>query len=118
MTTTDLAETSEQSTPDSTAEQGTARLLRSYLRSFAAVAILQVIGAIAGLAPLLAGVELGRTPLSPGPIDCDHVWFVVIAGAVGLFVRLLFTTASAGIGHILDGKVQLSFRGPETASAW
>jgi ATP-binding cassette, subfamily B, bacterial IrtA/YbtP len=73
-----------------------ARLLRPYLGSFAAVAILQVIGAIAGLAPLLAVVELGRTLLSPGPIDHGHVWFVVIAGAVGLFVRLLFTAASYG----------------------
>ena len=87
-----------------------AGLLRPYLWSFAAVVILQVIGAVAGLAPLLAVVELGRVLLSPGPIDHGHVWFVVIAGAVGLFVRLLFTAASSGIGHILDGKVQLTFR--------
>lgn len=72
--------------------------------------ILQVIGAIAGLAPMLAVVELGRTLLSSGPIDHDHVWFVVIAGAAGLFVRLLFTAAAAAIGHILDGRVQLTFR--------
>ncbi|CAM5602448.1 Putative ABC transporter ATP-binding protein/permease OS=Streptomyces glaucescens OX=1907 GN=SGLAU_04455 PE=4 SV=1 [Streptomyces glaucescens] len=86
------------------------RLLRPFAGSFAAVVIFQVIGALAGLAPLLAVVELGRTLLAPGPIDRDHVWFVVIAGAVGLFVRLLFTAASSGIGHILDGKVQLTFR--------
>ncbi|MEV6030603.1 ABC transporter ATP-binding protein [Nonomuraea sp. NPDC052116] len=87
-----------------------ARLLRPYRWSFAAVVILQVIGAVAGLAPLLAVVELGRTLLSPGPADHGHVWTVVIAGAAGLFVRLLFTAASSGIGHILDGQVQLSFR--------
>ncbi|WP_378623447.1 ABC transporter ATP-binding protein [Nonomuraea guangzhouensis] len=87
-----------------------AGLLRPHLGSFAAVMILQVIGAVAGLAPLLAVVELGRALLSPGPIDQDHVWFVVIAGAAGLFVRLLFTAASSGIGHLLDGQVQLSFR--------
>ncbi|MEV8552324.1 ABC transporter ATP-binding protein [Streptomyces glaucescens] len=86
------------------------RLLRPFAGSFAAVVIFQVIGALAGLAPLLAVVELGRTLLAPGPVDRDHVWSVVIAGAVGLFVRLLFTAASSGIGHILDGKVQLSFR--------
>ncbi|WP_245720218.1 ABC transporter ATP-binding protein [Nocardia uniformis] len=74
------------------------------------MAILQVIGAVAGLAPLLAVVELGRTLLSPNPIDHGHVWLVVIAGAVGLFVRLLFTAASSGIGHLLDGRVELSFR--------
>jgi ATP-binding cassette, subfamily B, bacterial IrtA/YbtP len=87
-----------------------AGLLRPYGWSFAAVVILQIIGAIAGLAPLLAVVELGRSLLSPGPVDHGHVWLVVIAGAVGLFVRLLLTTASSGIGHVLDGQVQLSFR--------
>jgi ATP-binding cassette subfamily B protein len=120
MTTTDLAKAREQSTPppdaDSAAGQTMAGLLRPYAWSFAAVVILQVIGAIAGLAPLLAVVELGRTLLAPGAIDHDHVWFVVIAGAVGLFVRLLFTAASSGIGHFLDGQVQLSFRRQLAAS--
>ncbi|MFE7800810.1 ABC transporter ATP-binding protein [Nocardia sp. NPDC057440] len=114
MTTTDLAEARAQSTPlsgaDSAAGQSVAGLLRPYLGSFATVMILQVIGAVAGLAPLLAVVELGRTLLSPNPIDHGHVWIVVIAGAVGLFVRLLFTAASSGIGHLLDGRVELSFR--------
>lgn len=103
MTTTDLA----QARGHAAAEQS---LLRPYLGSFAAVVVLQVIGAVAGLAPLLAVVELGRTLLAPGPIDPGHVWFVVIAGAAGLFVRLLFTAASSGLGHLLDGQVQLSFR--------
>ncbi|MBN6052867.1 ABC transporter ATP-binding protein [Nonomuraea sp. RK-328] len=87
-----------------------ARLLRPYGWSFAAVVVLQVIGAVAGLAPLLAVVELGRTLLSPGPVDPDRVWTVVIAGAIGLFVRLLFTAASFGIGHLVDAQVQLAFR--------
>lgn len=85
-------------------------LLRPHLRSFAAVVVLQVIGAVAGLAPLLAVVELGRELLSPGPVDHDHVRLVVIAGAAGLLVRLVFTGASAGLGHLLDNRVQLSFR--------
>lgn len=114
MNATDLAEARERSTPppeaDSAAGQSLAGLLRPHLRSFAAVVILQVIGAVAGLAPLLAVVELGRALLAPGPIDHGHVWSVVVAGAAGLFVRLLFTAASSGIGHLLDGRVQLSFR--------
>lgn len=114
MTTTDLAETSAQSTrapkAGSAAGPSLAGLLRPYLGSFATVAILQVIGAVAGLAPLLAVVELGRILLSPGPIDHGHVWTVVTVGAIGLLVRLLFTAASSGIGHIVDGQVQLSFR--------
>ncbi|GAA2728474.1 ABC transporter ATP-binding protein [Actinocorallia aurantiaca] len=114
MTTTDLAEERERPAPppDAVPEAGpsTAGMLRPYGWSFAAVVTLQVIGAVAGLAPLLAVVELGRALLSSGPIDHDHVWMVVTAGAVGLFVRLLFTGASSGIGHVLDDQVQLAFR--------
>ncbi|MER5294245.1 ABC transporter ATP-binding protein [Streptomyces pharetrae] len=114
MNAIDPAATRERSKPlsdaGSAAKPSMGRLLRPFAGSFAAVVIFQVIGALAGLAPLLAVVELGRTLLAPGPIDRDHVWFVVTAGAVGLFVRLLFTAASSGIGHILDGKVQLTFR--------
>ncbi|GAB3452513.1 ABC transporter ATP-binding protein [Actinophytocola sediminis] len=89
---------------------GTAGLLRPFAGSFAVVVILQVIGAIAGLAPLLAVVELGRVLLAPGPVDEDRVWFAVLVGATGLFVRLVFTAASAGVGHLLDGRVQLAVR--------
>ncbi|WP_375112654.1 ABC transporter ATP-binding protein [Nonomuraea sp. MTCD27] len=85
-------------------------LLRPYGWSFATVVILHVIGSVAGLAPLLAVVELGRTLLSPGPADPGRVWTVVLAGAAGLFVRLLFTVASSGIGHLLDARVELSLR--------
>ncbi|KDN79138.1 ABC transporter [Streptomyces olindensis] len=89
---------------------GVARLLRPYAGGFAVVVVLQVIGAVAGLAPLLAVVELGRTLLAPGPTDDGHVRHVVLAGAAGLLVRLLFTAASSGVGHLLDTRVQLSLR--------
>ncbi|MEO3829738.1 ABC transporter ATP-binding protein [Actinomadura sp. B10D3] len=89
---------------------GVAGLVRPFAPAFAAVVILQVLGAVAGLAPLLAVVELGRTLLAPGPVDHGHVRLVVAAGAAGLLVRLLFTAASSGIGHLLDGRVQLAFR--------
>lgn len=114
MNATDLAGARVQSTPSTdagpVADEPTEGLLRPHAWSFAAVAVLQVIGALAGLAPLLAVVELGRTLLSPGPVDQGHVWTVVALGAVGLFVRLVFTAASSGIGHVVDGKVQLTFR--------
>ncbi|WP_049565079.1 ABC transporter ATP-binding protein [Nonomuraea sp. SBT364] len=100
MTTTGLAQEEDPSPP----------LLRPYGWSFAGVVLLQVIGAVAGLAPLLAVVELGRALLSPGPVDHGQVWLVVIAGAAGLLVRLLFTAASSGLGHVLDGRVQLALR--------
>ncbi|MDP4504906.1 ABC transporter ATP-binding protein [Nonomuraea turcica] len=96
---------------DTRPDSGTvAGLLRPHAGSFAALVILQVIGAVAGLAPLLAVAELGRALLSPGPVDRAHVWFVVLAGVAGLLVRLLFTAASSGIGHLLDSQVQLAFR--------
>ncbi|UMP01451.1 ABC transporter ATP-binding protein [Amycolatopsis sp. EV170708-02-1] len=88
----------------------TARLLRPFAGSFAAVVVLQIVGAVAGLAPLLAVVELGRALLAPGPVDESRVWTAVIVGAAGLFVRLVLTAASSGIGHLLDGRVQLTFR--------
>ncbi|MEQ4304250.1 ABC transporter ATP-binding protein [Plantactinospora sp. B6F1] len=116
MTTTVAVGTRKQSTPPPPPDAEVAaggslvRLLRPHLRGFAAVVVLQVVGAVAGLAPLLAVVELGRTLLSPGPTDHGHVWTVVIAGAVGLFVRLPCTAASSALGHLLDGRVQLTFR--------
>ncbi|KFU79391.1 ATP-binding cassette, subfamily B [Amycolatopsis lurida] len=87
-----------------------ARLLRPFAGSFAAVVVLQVIGALSGLAPLLAVVELGRALLTSGPVDESRVWTAVIVGAAGMFVRLVLTAASSGIGHLLDGRVQLTFR--------
>lgn len=113
MTTTEPAtsETRPASPPDpGGTAPGAAGLLRPHIPSFVAVVTLQVIGAVAGLAPLLAVVELGRTMLAPGPVDTDRVWLIVAVGAAGLLVRLLFTAASSGLGHLLDGRVQLSFR--------
>jgi ATP-binding cassette subfamily B protein IrtA len=110
MTAIDIAEPSKKSATDSKVETGMAALLRPYIWSFAVVVLFQIIGAVAGLAPLLAVVELGRTLLAPGPVDPDHVWFVVIAGTAGLLVRLLFTAASTGIGHLVDDRIQLAFR--------
>ncbi|MEW9555067.1 ABC transporter ATP-binding protein [Nonomuraea sp. NPDC050783] len=92
------------------AEPGVGRLLRPYAWVLAAVVASQAVGAVAGLAPLLAVVELGRTLLAPGPADPGHVRAVVLAGAAGLLVRLLFTGASSGIGHLLDDRVQLALR--------
>jgi ATP-binding cassette subfamily B protein IrtA len=114
--------TGEHSTPSSGAlstalpPASTGQLLRPHVPRFVVVVIMQVIGAVAGLAPLLAVVELGRVLLSPGPVARDHVWTAVILGVAGLFVRLVFTAASSGLGHILDGTVQLSLRRELAAS--
>lgn len=65
------------------ADRGSAGLLRPHLPGFAALVVLQVIGALAGLAPLLAVAELGRTLLAAGPVDHGHVRTVVVWGAAG-----------------------------------
>ncbi|MGM7646004.1 ABC transporter ATP-binding protein [Nocardia sp. JW2] len=84
--------------------------VRPHVPGFAVVMIAQVIGSLAGLAPLLAVVEVGRVLLSAGPVDHDRVWLAVAIGAIGLLVRLVFTGTAAGLGHVLDGRVQLAFR--------
>ena len=84
--------------------------LRPHIRGLTVVTVLHVIGTVAGLAPLLAVAELGRTLLAPGPTDHARVWTIVIVGAAGLLVRLVLTAASSGIGHLIDGDVQLSLR--------
>ncbi|MGW0885200.1 ABC transporter ATP-binding protein [Streptomyces sp. NPDC002671] len=90
--------------------QGLSGLLRPHRLGLAAVLVLQVISALGGLAPLIAVVELGRALLLPGPVDKGHVWTVVTVGAIGLLVRVLFGALSSGIGHLIDGELQLSVR--------
>ncbi|MFJ4202006.1 ABC transporter ATP-binding protein [Streptomyces sviceus] len=85
-------------------------LLRPHRLGLTAVLLLQIVSALGGLAPLVAVVELGRALLLPGPVDEDHVWTVVTVGAVGLLVRVLFGALSSGIGHLIDGELQLSVR--------
>jgi ATP-binding cassette subfamily B protein IrtA len=86
------------------------QLLRPHVTGFVIVAALQVTGALAGLAPLLAVAEVGRVLLAPGPVEGGHLATVVFLGAAGLLLRLLLTAASAGLGHLLDGRVQLTLR--------
>lgn len=109
---TEIDERTPRSVPavERTAGNGIGGVLRAHRWSFAAVVVLRIVGAVAGLAPLLAVVELGRALLSPDPLDAGHIWFVVFAGALGLFAQLLFTGASTGIGHLVDTRVQLALR--------
>ncbi|MDA2809204.1 ABC transporter ATP-binding protein [Nocardiopsis sp. RSe5-2] len=92
------------------ADTGTSRLLRPYAGGLAGVVVLHVLGAVAGLAPLIAVAETGRELLAPGPPDADRVWAAVAFGAVGLLVRLVLTSAASGAAHVLDGRVQLTLR--------
>ncbi|MGW5309480.1 ABC transporter ATP-binding protein [Nocardia thailandica] len=108
MTTIDRVDAAVPPAPPDTG--GLATLVRPHVPGFAGVVILQVIGAVARLAPLLAVVEVGRLLLATGPVEESRVWAAVALGALGLLVRLVFTAASSGLGHVLDSRVQLSFR--------
>ncbi|MFY7067806.1 ABC transporter ATP-binding protein [Nocardiopsis changdeensis] len=107
---TGTAPPAEARDPGRTPDGGAGGLLRPYAGGFASVVVLQVVGALAGLAPLLAVVELGRVLLASGPPDPDRVRAAVVVGAAGLFVRLLFTAASSGVGHLVDVRLQLALR--------
>ncbi|MFG2910077.1 ABC transporter ATP-binding protein [Kitasatospora sp. NPDC048286] len=72
--------------------------------------ILQAISSLAGLAPLIAVVELGRELLGPGSADHRKVWAVVWLGVAGLFVKALLAALSGGIAHLVDGKLALTLR--------
>ncbi|MFD4369272.1 ABC transporter ATP-binding protein [Rhodococcus sp. NPDC058521] len=85
-------------------------LARPFVPGFAMVIVFQIVAALAGIAPLLAVVEVGRILLSAEPYDSSRAWTVVTLGALGLVVRLVFTAASSGAGHLLDDRVQLSLR--------
>lgn len=87
-----------------------AHLLRPHVPRLVTLVVLQVIGSVAGLAPLLAIVELGRSTLASGPVDTAHVVLTVGIGAAGLFVRLGFTGAATALGHVVDLEVQSALR--------
>lgn len=97
--------------PDPSGDQEVdAPLVRPHVPALVVVVALQVVGALAGLAPLLAVVELARMLLGPGPVDHGRAWTLVMLGVVGLLVRLLLTGVSSGLGHLLDARVQLALR--------
>lgn len=96
--------------PAATSRQVLLRLLRPYRISLVAVFVLQIVSSLAGLAPLIAVVELGRVLLAAGPLDRDAAWAAVWIGVAGLIVRVVLAAASGGIAHLVDGKLQLSLR--------
>ncbi|MEU8653488.1 ABC transporter ATP-binding protein [Streptomyces sp. NPDC048737] len=93
-----------------TSRQVLLRLLRPYRASLVAVFVLQIVSSLAGLAPLIAVVELGRVLLVPGPVDHGAAWLAVWIGVAGLLVRVVLAAASGGIAHLVDGRLQLSLR--------
>lgn len=88
----------------------TKELLGPYQGRFSLIVLSYVLGSVAGLAPLLAVMEIGRALLSEGPTDHQHVWSAVLLGAGGLVLSVAFIAAAAASGHVFDGIVQLDLR--------
>lgn len=93
------------------------RPLRSVLRPVAlplAVAVLlQLVGSLAGLVPLLAVVELARVvlpALDGGLVDGGRAWMVVWVAAGALFVRLAALMVAAYVTHMADLDLALDVR--------
>ncbi|OKI02727.1 ABC transporter [Streptomyces sp. CB02923] len=72
--------------------------------------MLQAAGALAGLAPFIAVVELGRALLAPGPVDEHAVRTAVAVAVAGLLARALLTGLSGGLAHLLDSRLRFSLR--------
>ena len=78
------------------------------LRLAGAIAV-QAIAAAAGVVPLVAVVELGRTLLAPHP-DPGRAWVVVGIAAAAVIVRLLFAVLANTISHYAENDLQLGIR--------
>ncbi|MFB9851927.1 ABC transporter ATP-binding protein [Micromonospora andamanensis] len=73
-------------------------------------AVLQLIGAVAGLAPYIAVVEIARDFLGAAVVDRDAVWLCVVVAAVGFVVRTICATTAYTISHVADADVGLKIR--------
>lgn len=77
------------------------------------IAGLALVGAIAGVLPFVAIIELVRTlwpGLSGGPVETSRAWAVVIGGAAALVVGFLAAVGSSMISHLADNDLQLDLR--------
>lgn len=73
-------------------------------------AVLQLVGAVAGLAPYVAVVEIGRDFLGDAGVDRGAVWRWVALAGVGFVVRTICATSAYTISHVADADVGLRIR--------
>lgn len=81
--------------------------------SLAGIIALSLLGAVSGVVPFIAIVELARTLLPAidgGQIDIGRVWTVVIVAVIALFVTVGTAFAAGAVGHFADARLQLSLR--------
>ena len=81
--------------------------------SLATIVGLSLLGAVSGVVPYVAIVELARTllpTLSGEPVDAGRIWTIVAVAAVALFVSFGSAFASGAVSHFADAELQLSLR--------
>lgn len=81
--------------------------------SLAGIIALSVLGAVSGVIPFIAVVELARTllpALSGAEIDAARVWAIVAVAVVALFVSFGAAFLSGMVSHFADAELQLSLR--------
>ncbi|MFJ2544021.1 ABC transporter ATP-binding protein [Microbacterium sp. NPDC087589] len=82
-------------------------------RSLAGIVVLSMIGALSGVVPFIAIVELARTllpALSGGSVDAARVWMIVAVAVVALFVSFGSAFLSGLVSHFADAELQLTLR--------
>jgi ATP-binding cassette, subfamily B, bacterial IrtA/YbtP len=84
-------------------------LIRPIRLHLAGAIAVQAIAAAAGVVPLVAVVELGRTLLAPHP-DPGRAWVVVGIAAAAVIVRMLFAVLANTISHYAENDLQLGIR--------
>lgn len=96
------------------AEPAVATGLRAVLsparRPLAVAAALQVVGALAALAPYLAVVGIARELLADAPADRGAVWSWVVVAGLGFLIRTGCAAAAYTISHRADADVAAGLR--------
>ncbi len=81
--------------------------------SLATIIGLSVLGAVCGVVPFLAIVELARAflpALEGAEIDAGRVWSIVTVAVLALFVSVGAAFASGMVSHFADAELQFSLR--------
>ncbi|MFR9749850.1 ABC transporter ATP-binding protein [Nocardia sp. 004] len=85
-------------------------LLTPVRTRLAVAAVLQLIGALAGLAPYIAMVEIARVLLTGDHVDGGRVWTWVAVAAAGFLIHMALTAVAYTISHVADADVGLQIR--------
>ncbi|WP_028477023.1 ABC transporter ATP-binding protein [Nocardia sp. CNY236] len=85
-------------------------LLRPVRVQLSVAAALQLVGALAGLAPYVAMVEIAREFLAAEQGDRATVWIWVAVAAAGFLVHTALAAVAYTISHVADADVGLQIR--------